>query len=110
MNCVLHYFILAGLGILFGFTAGRLIASAVFRRKKQKLTAAGLIILPCPHCRGAAKFQSFTNYDGHVSYKTGAVVCVKCGAQSKEEITSGYYGIAISPETIIQKWNRRCGR
>lgn len=64
----------------------------------------------CPHCGGRSEFRAFTNYDGEVSYETGAVVCVQCGAQTKEEVTSGCYGIAVSPEAIIQKWNRRCGR
>lgn len=64
----------------------------------------------CPHCGGIAEYKTFRNYDGHVSYETGAVVCTQCGAQTKEEITSGYYGIAVSSAAIIRKWNRRCGR
>lgn len=64
----------------------------------------------CPHCNGQAEYRAFKKYDGHFAYEAGAVVCTKCGAQTKEEVTSGYYGIAVSPEAIIQKWNRRCGR
>ena len=64
----------------------------------------------CPHCGGLSEYRAFTNYDGHVSYETGAVVCTQCGAQTKEEITSGHYGICVDPATIVQKWNRRCGR
>lgn len=67
-------------------------------------------ILDCPHCAGRAEYRTFRNYDGHFAYESAAVVCSRCGAQTKEEVTSGYYGIAVSPETIIQKWNRRCGR
>lgn len=64
----------------------------------------------CPHCGGLSEYRAFTNYDGQVSYETAAVVCTKCGAQSKEEIISGYYGISVTPEAIIRKWNRRDGR
>ena len=64
----------------------------------------------CPHCGGVSEYRTFTNYDGYVSYEASAVVCTQCGAQTKEEITSGYYGLSVEPAIIIQKWNRRCGR
>ena len=67
-------------------------------------------VYPCPHCYGYAELRRFTNWDGQVSYETAAVVCTKCGAQSKEEIISGYYGICVTPAGIIRKWNRRYGR
>ncbi len=68
---------------------------------------SGYYIEYCPHCGAAAEFRTFTNYDGECSYESGAVVCTCCGAQSKEQPISSYYGMEVSPQDIIRKWSRR---
>lgn len=63
---------------------------------------------PCPFCGGAAKYISKRNTDYLNAPLKGKVICLKCGAGTKEYLVEQCYGAKVYTERqICNKWNRR---
>lgn len=63
----------------------------------------------CPCCGGDAELQKSIRPDGGCHYHVVFIKCTKCGMQTRELISDGYYGEWHTPEEAAELWNRRDG-